>query len=41
MEVRGIKKLPGCSLVEVDGVIGEFFAGYIYIYICMYACMYA
>lgn len=27
MEVRGIKKLPGCSLVEVDGVIREFFAG--------------
>ncbi|XP_027935862.1 pentatricopeptide repeat-containing protein At3g62890 [Vigna unguiculata] len=27
MEVRGIKKVPGCSLVEIDGVIREFFAG--------------
>nr|KYP74184.1 Pentatricopeptide repeat-containing protein At3g62890 family [Cajanus cajan] len=27
MEVRGIKKVPGCSLVEIDGVICEFFAG--------------
>ncbi|RDX90694.1 Pentatricopeptide repeat-containing protein, partial [Mucuna pruriens] len=27
MEVRGIKKVPGCSLVEIDGVIREFFVG--------------
>ncbi|CAJ1969717.1 unnamed protein product [Sphenostylis stenocarpa] len=27
MEVRGIKKVPGCSLVEIDGIICEFFAG--------------
>ncbi|KAL2323658.1 hypothetical protein Fmac_028037 [Flemingia macrophylla] len=27
MEIRGIKKVPGCSLVEIDGVIREFFAG--------------
>ncbi|KAK7392306.1 hypothetical protein VNO78_20740 [Psophocarpus tetragonolobus] len=27
MEFRGIKKVPGCSLVEIDGVIREFFAG--------------
>ncbi|KAL5701281.1 Pentatricopeptide repeat-containing protein [Ranunculus cassubicifolius] len=27
MEIKGIKKLPGCSLVEVDGVVHEFFVG--------------
>ncbi|KAL5561450.1 hypothetical protein UlMin_031197 [Ulmus minor] len=27
MEVRGIKKVPGCSLVELGGVLHEFFAG--------------
>ncbi|ESQ43783.1 hypothetical protein EUTSA_v10006495mg [Eutrema salsugineum] len=27
MEVKGIKKVPGCSSVEVDGVIHEFVAG--------------
>lgn len=27
MEVKGIKKVPGCSLVEIDGVLHEFFAG--------------
>lgn len=27
MEVRGIKKVPGCSLVEIDGVLHEFFVG--------------
>lgn len=27
MEIRGIKKFPGCSLVEIDGVFLEFFAG--------------
>ncbi|KAK7269683.1 hypothetical protein RIF29_22417 [Crotalaria pallida] len=27
MESRGIKKVPGCSLVEIDGVLHEFFAG--------------
>ncbi|KAK3020849.1 hypothetical protein RJ639_045531 [Escallonia herrerae] len=27
MEVNGVKKVPGCSLVEVDGVIHEFFVG--------------
>ncbi|KAF3777871.1 Pentatricopeptide repeat-containing protein [Nymphaea thermarum] len=26
MKKRGIKKIPGCSLIEVDGVIHEFFA---------------
>ncbi|KAK7851978.1 pentatricopeptide repeat-containing protein At3g62890-like [Quercus suber] len=27
MEARGIKKVPGCSLVEVGGVLHEFFVG--------------
>lgn len=27
MEVRGIKKVPGCSLVELGGVVHEFFVG--------------
>ncbi|CAN8269745.1 unnamed protein product [Cochlearia groenlandica] len=27
MEVKGIKKVPGCSSIEVDGVIHEFVAG--------------
>ncbi|CAH8368503.1 unnamed protein product [Eruca vesicaria subsp. sativa] len=27
MEVKGIKKVPGCSSVEVDGVIHEFVVG--------------
>lgn len=27
MELRGIKKVPGCSLVEIDGVLHEFFVG--------------
>ncbi|KAJ8620553.1 hypothetical protein MRB53_029082 [Persea americana] len=27
MEVKGIKKVPGCSLVEVEGVLHEFFVG--------------
>lgn len=27
MEARGIKKVPGCSLVEIDGVLQEFYAG--------------
>ncbi|KAK7277752.1 hypothetical protein RJT34_22768 [Clitoria ternatea] len=27
MEHRGVKKVPGCSLVEIDGVIREFFVG--------------
>lgn len=27
MESRGIKKVPGCSLVELEGVVYEFFAG--------------
>ncbi|KAK4282506.1 hypothetical protein QN277_013872 [Acacia crassicarpa] len=27
METRGIKKVPGCSLVEIDGTIHEFTAG--------------
>ncbi|KAL1331671.1 hypothetical protein HN51_048933 [Arachis hypogaea] len=27
MEARGIKKVPGCSLVEIDGVLHEFFVG--------------
>ncbi|KAK9945688.1 hypothetical protein M0R45_011187 [Rubus argutus] len=27
MEERGIKKVPGCSLVEVGGVLHEFFVG--------------
>ncbi|KAF7818200.1 pentatricopeptide repeat-containing protein [Senna tora] len=27
MEERGVKKVPGCSLVEIDGVLHEFFAG--------------
>lgn len=27
MEVRGIKKVPGCSLVELGGVLHEFFVG--------------
>ncbi|EOA25367.1 hypothetical protein CARUB_v10018699mg [Capsella rubella] len=27
MEVKGIKKVPGCSSVEVEGVIHEFFVG--------------
>nr|XP_010913037.1 pentatricopeptide repeat-containing protein At2g29760, chloroplastic [Elaeis guineensis] len=26
MKEKGIKKTPGCSLIEVDGVINEFFA---------------
>ncbi|KAK7851981.1 pentatricopeptide repeat-containing protein, partial [Quercus suber] len=27
MEARGIKKVPGCSLVDVGGVLHEFFVG--------------
>ncbi|XP_019427763.1 PREDICTED: pentatricopeptide repeat-containing protein At3g62890 [Lupinus angustifolius] len=27
MESRGVKKVPGCSLVEIDGVLHEFFVG--------------
>ncbi|XWS76580.1 hypothetical protein CRYUN_Cryun01aG0188600 [Craigia yunnanensis] len=27
METRGIKKVPGCSLVEMGGVLHEFFVG--------------
>lgn len=27
METKGVKKVPGCSLVELDGVIHEFFVG--------------
>ncbi|XP_028771196.1 pentatricopeptide repeat-containing protein At3g62890-like [Neltuma alba] len=27
MEAKGIKKVPGCSLVEMDGVLHEFTAG--------------
>ncbi|KAK9282541.1 hypothetical protein L1049_005462 [Liquidambar formosana] len=27
MEAKGIKKVPGCSLVELDGVLHEFFVG--------------
>ncbi|XP_061347344.1 LOW QUALITY PROTEIN: pentatricopeptide repeat-containing protein At3g62890 [Gastrolobium bilobum] len=27
MDVSGIKKVPGCSLVEIDGVLHEFFVG--------------
>lgn len=27
MEARGIKKVPGCSLVEIDGALHEFTAG--------------
>ncbi|XP_004495951.1 pentatricopeptide repeat-containing protein At3g62890 [Cicer arietinum] len=27
MELRGVKKVPGCSLVEIDGVLHEFSAG--------------
>ncbi|CAK8572781.1 unnamed protein product [Lathyrus sativus] len=27
MEMRGVKKVPGCSLVEIDGVLHEFSAG--------------
>ncbi|KAL5996157.1 Pentatricopeptide repeat-containing protein [Asimina triloba] len=27
MEVKGIKKVPGCSMFELDGVLHEFFAG--------------
>ncbi|XP_068638844.1 pentatricopeptide repeat-containing protein At3g62890 [Aristolochia californica] len=27
METKGVKKEPGCSLVEVDGVLHEFFVG--------------
>ncbi|XP_019056290.1 PREDICTED: pentatricopeptide repeat-containing protein At3g62890-like [Tarenaya hassleriana] len=27
MEAKGIKKLPGCSSVELDGIIHEFMAG--------------
>lgn len=27
MDERGVKKVPGCSLVEIDGVLHEFFAG--------------
>lgn len=27
MEAKGIKKVPGCSLVEVEGVLHEFFVG--------------
>ncbi|MED6155536.1 hypothetical protein PIB30_006038 [Stylosanthes scabra] len=27
MEARRIKKVPGCSLVEIDGVLHEFFVG--------------
>lgn len=27
MEMRGVKKVPGCSLVEIDGVLQEFSAG--------------
>lgn len=27
METKGVKKVPGCSLVELDGAIHEFFVG--------------
>nr|GMD72932.1 pentatricopeptide repeat-containing protein At3g62890 [Ipomoea batatas] len=27
MEAKGIKKVPGCSLVEVDGIVHEFYVG--------------
>ncbi|KAK1385141.1 Pentatricopeptide repeat-containing protein [Heracleum sosnowskyi] len=27
METNGVKKVPGCSLVELDGIIHEFFVG--------------
>ncbi|KAL8100985.1 hypothetical protein AgCh_033023 [Apium graveolens] len=27
MQTKGVKKVPGCSLVELDGVIHEFFVG--------------
>ncbi|KAJ8898614.1 hypothetical protein K2173_004227 [Erythroxylum novogranatense] len=27
MEARGVKKVPGCSLVEIGGVVHEFFVG--------------
>ncbi|GMH02607.1 hypothetical protein Nepgr_004446 [Nepenthes gracilis] len=27
MEAKGIKKIPGCSLVEIQGVLNEFFVG--------------
>ena len=26
-ETRGIKKVPGCSLVEMGGILHEFFVG--------------
>lgn len=27
MKAKGVKKLPGCSVIEVDGEVHEFFAG--------------
>lgn len=27
MEVKRVRKIPGCSLIEVDGVCFEFVAG--------------
>lgn len=27
MELKGIRKMPGCSLVEVEGILHEFFVG--------------
>ena len=27
MTTRGVSKEPGCSLIEVDGIVHEFLAG--------------